>query len=755
MWRAATGVPDSDRRPTGPRQPVKAFALHQRQLQTRLSGDRSPALAEWGHLLHETAPAVRDDEFTPVLAERLAAVSRAGIDAHRLLRAASTEADLPDDHAAAALWWRISRHLTPAVATSVDDHHTLTPTWTAHLTTMLGTERARDLQDSPFWPALVTAVDHALARGHRLDTVTAMAGSLDPTIDVEPCQALVWRLSVLTDPPPALHDAGPGEPVDLAAEPMEGEEDGWWPPDGGTPLEAPAPTDPAGLHAAGGLEDAASADDPDHVHADLLAAALYRESMGVLEPTDAQIERMVARAAAWDHAVADQARLVQINTMAMNFYAAKVDAAWAGNYLDDRLPGWRDHPHIAAGYAPPGWTAVVDHLRARGVTDNELLETGLATRARTGNLIDRFRDRAVFPITHQDQILGFVGRRHPDLTDDNHAGPKYLNTAETVLFHKGAQLYGAIPALLEAGAAPVLVEGPVDALAVTLAGHGRYVGVAPLGTALTDDQAAQLATRSPRPIVATDADLPGRVAAERDYWLLAQHGADPMTLDLPDGNDPASLLHTRGSAALFNALEHASPLAQVLIDERLTNLPREAAIQAATRVTAARPPSAWVGHTAAIAERLGVDMDTVTGHLRTAATQWNSDPARAAAPHLTEIPAVRTRLEPTEDDVTSRWVALADQIDRRLTAQGDWPALAEMLQNVHDAGHNVHALTRRMVADAPLGRMPAQDLRYRLVVWLPEQGPSDGEKPAAESTIRRDAQHAPQSPARFATRSIR
>ncbi len=328
---------------------------------------------------------------------------------------------------------------------------------------------------------------------------------------------------------------------------MEDEEDGWWPPEGGTVLEAPAPTDPVGLPAPGGVDDDATVDDPDHVHADLLAAALYRESMGVLEPTDAQIERMVARAAAWDHAVADPARLVHINTMAMDFYAANVDAAWAGTYLDDRLPGWRDHPHITAGYAPAGWTGVVDHLRARGVTDDELLETGLATRARTGNLIDRFRDRAVFPITHQDQILGFVGRRHPDLTDDDHAGPKYLNTADTVLFHKGAQLYGAIPALLEAGAAPVLVEGPIDALAVTLAGHGRYVGVAPLGTALTDDQARQLATLSTRPIVATDADLPGRVAAERAYWLLAQHGADPLALDLPDGTDPASLLHATRS----------------------------------------------------------------------------------------------------------------------------------------------------------------------------------------------------------------
>lgn len=758
VWRAATGVPDSDRRPTGPRQQVKAFARHQRQLQARLTGDRSPALAEWGHLLHQTAPAVSRDEFAPVLAERLAAVSRAGIDAHHLLAAAAAEADLPDDHSAAALWWRISRRLTPAVATTVDDHHTLTPTWTTHLGTVVGTERARDLQDSPFWPALVTIVDHALARGHRLDTVTAMAGRLDPTVDVEPCQALVWRLSVLTDPPPALHDdarAGAGVPVDdPAAEPLPDEEDGWWPPEGDTSLEAPAPTDPVGLHATD-VDDAAKVEDPDHVRADLLAAALYRESMGVLEPTDAQIERMVARAAACDHAVADPTRLVHINTMAMDFYAAKVDAAWAGNYLDDRLPGWRDHPHIAAGYAPAGWTGVVDHLRHRGVTDDELLETGLATRARTGNLIDRFRNRALFPITHQDQILGFVGRRHRDLTDDDHAGPKYLNTPDTVLFHKGAQLYGAIPALLEAGAVPVLVEGPIDALAVTLAGDGRYVGVAPVGTALTHEQASQLAALSAQPIVATDADLPGRLAAERAYWLLTQHGTDPVAVDLADGADPASLLRAHGPDALIELLDNAHALGPVLINERLTNLPRNAAIQAATRVAAARPPSTWVGHTVGIAERLSVDMDTVTGSLRTAVTEWNSDPAQAAACHLNQVTEVRTRLEAREDDAPSRWVALANEIDRRLTRQSDWPALAEMLQNVHNAGHDVTALTRRVVADSPLGKLPAQELRYRLVEWLPEPDPSEHQGVATRSASLRDVRPAPTAPARITTRSFR
>lgn len=74
-----------------------------------------------------------------------------------------------------------------------------------------------------------------------------------------------------------------------------------------------------------------------------------------------------------------------------------------------------------------------------------MLATGVATTASTGKLINRFRDRVMFPIAHNDEVFGFVGRRHPDLTDADKGGPKYLNTADTPLFHKGAPLFGSRP----------------------------------------------------------------------------------------------------------------------------------------------------------------------------------------------------------------------------------------------------------------------------------------------------------------------
>ena len=105
-----------------------------------------------------------------------------------------------------------------------------------------------------------------------------------------------------------------------------------------------------------------------------------------------------------------------------------------------------------------------------------MIITGVATMASTGRLIDRFRNRVVFPIIHDGEVLGFIGRRHPDLSDIDRAGPKYLNTGETPLFHKGAQLYGVLQDQLSTGAIPVIVEGPMDAIAVTLASRGATSG---------------------------------------------------------------------------------------------------------------------------------------------------------------------------------------------------------------------------------------------------------------------------------------
>lgn len=349
-----------------------------------------------------------------------------------------------------------------------------------------------------------------------------------------------------------------------------------------------------------------------------------------------------------------------------------------------------------------------------------MTEAGVATPARTGRLIDRFRDRAVMPIVHEGQVIGFVARRNPDLGDDDKAGPKYLNTADTPLFHKGAQVFGLVPELNPDDATLVLVEGPLDAWAVTLATGGRHVGIAPLGTSLTDEQASQIAGLGRPLIVATDADLPGRVAAERDYWLLTQHGLDPTAATFPDGLDPADVLTRDGASALERALATARPLGDLLLEERLSNLTGAAALQDATQVLAARPPDQWTALIDTIAARLRFSPGKARARLAASVQAWNRDPRAAAQARLDEVSDVKARLSAAIPATpVDRWAALASEIDPRLSSEADWPALAAMMQLAHQDGHDVAAKVRRLVENEPLSDLPAQDLRYRLVAALP------------------------------------
>ena len=214
--RAAMQVSPEDRRPTGPVQLQKAARTWQQHLDRQVAGDRASALQEWGWLLNQLSPNLTTDPFAPMLADRLAALSRAGVDASQLLRSAiTTGGPLPDDHVAAAVWWRISRHLTPTVAAEADTGHTFTTVRSTRPTELIGADRADSLQASRWWPALVTAVDHALQRGWRLDDLIG-AASMPDAGPVDAAQALVWRISLLADPIPTEE---PGEPLSIAAPP--------------------------------------------------------------------------------------------------------------------------------------------------------------------------------------------------------------------------------------------------------------------------------------------------------------------------------------------------------------------------------------------------------------------------------------------------------------------------------------------------------------------------------------------------------
>ncbi|WP_137122034.1 MobF family relaxase [Segeticoccus rhizosphaerae] len=734
VWRAATLVDPADRRPTGPAQLQKAEATWQHRLNQRLTGGQLPAMDEWAGPIAKVAASAARDPFATVLAERLAAMARCGVDAPAVLRRAAAPGPLPDDHAAAALWWRINACLSPAVAERVGHDHALATAWTPQLPHLLGEHQAMQVQASPSWPSLVAAVDQALARGWTLHGLLGQGIHLDPGDDT--CQALTWRVSLLLNPVPDEYDyADPDaatpdmwNELEVSADSPETVTFG---PDPGvlSPVECLEPPFE--------LEDTSPVRPNDHDSAaqQLQLAALVRDTLGPLEPSDTEINQMLDRAVEMDLSPVSPERIAAINAMTLSFYEACLPGSWGADHLTARFgTDLARDPRLHPGYAPAGWTHLVGHLRRRGVSKQEMLAAGVASTARTGRLIDRFRDRVVLPIVHHGEVLGFVGRRHPDRTDQDQAGPKYLNTPQTVLFHKGAQLYAAGYEFLAAGSRPVLVEGPMDAIAITLATNRQYVGVAPLGTTLTQEQARQLATLhesgatdtsptddaqaeyDPWLIVATDADLPGQVAAERDYWLLVQHGLDPGHTRFPDGHDPADTLTLCGPAVLRDALRHAAPLANALVEERLTNLPPDRAPAEAARVIAARPSRFWLNDAVAVASRLAVGTAITDQDLLLGAQAWNSDPAKTAAAQLDKVIDARTRMQRADQrPAHERWAPLARELDSRLLAAPDWPALATIMEQARHEGHDVANLSRQFVADRALDNTPAQDLRYRLV----------------------------------------
>jgi len=228
VWRAATGVAEADRRPTGPDAPRVAVRRHQKTLDAqvqRVLGDPHAAAQRWAPLANSIDQRLVSDPYWPVLADRFTAADRAGIDIGRLAVDATGDRPLPDELPAAALWWRLSQHLAPSVldAAATGAPHTLRPDWTPALSEVLGDTVAQRVLADPAWPGLVTAVTHAthagwepaqvLGTAHELLLATLDEGTVLRPAEVAP--ALVSRVqALLTD---ARHDPTTAAANDEAA----------------------------------------------------------------------------------------------------------------------------------------------------------------------------------------------------------------------------------------------------------------------------------------------------------------------------------------------------------------------------------------------------------------------------------------------------------------------------------------------------------------------------------------------------------
>ncbi|KYF61437.1 hypothetical protein BE11_19015, partial [Sorangium cellulosum] len=216
------------------------------------------------------------------------------------------------------------------------------------------------------------------------------------------------------------------------------------------------------------------------------------------------------------------------------------------------------------------------------------------------------------------------------------------------------------------------------------AGQGAFVGVAPLGTALTPEQTLLL-RGGPTPLIATDADSAGHVAAENTFWLLAQHRFDPRRLLLPTGGDPAQLLEQHGPDALHDALATATTLqGEQMIRDRITFLtPADAALQIA-EILAARPAVTWQQHLAQVPEER-------TRHLLTRINAWTVTPVAAADHAREQTREMRRRLDQPAQD---RWQSWA--VATGVTGTPEWPEIATRLDELHHAGADTSLLARHL-----------------------------------------------------------
>ncbi len=259
--------------------------------------------------------------------------------------------------------------------------------------------------------------------------------------------------------------------------------------------------------------------------------------------------------------------LADIMEQATQFYRLQLKTAVAGtarDYLSGRGLGEAGQDRFEIGFAPPGWQNLWDHLTSKGVEEDLIFAAGLCKPStKGGKPYDTFRDRIMFPIRDpRGRCIAFGGRAM-DPSDN----AKYLNSPETELFDKGRSLYNHGPAREASGKGQPLVvaEGYMDVIAMTLAGFNATV--APLGTAVTENQLQLLWRISPEPIIALDGDKAGLRAALRliDLALpLLNAGQSLRFCILPEGQDPDDLIRTQGAGAMRSLIENSKPLVHLL-----------------------------------------------------------------------------------------------------------------------------------------------------------------------------------------------
>lgn len=236
-------------------------------------------------------------------------------------------------------------------------------------------------------------------------------------------------------------------------------------------------------------------------------------------------------------------RVFEANREAARFYFSTLYSAIGAKgleYFYSRGLSDRTIRRFGLGFADDNWTSLCSHLRSLGFKDNELVAANLAVQRRNGNgIYDRFTNRVMFPIIDlRGNVIAFGGRI---MTDEK---PKYLNTSDTPVFKKSANLFSLNNAKNSGTRTLILCEGYMDVIAVNQAGFVN--AVATLGTALTSEQAVLMKRYADEVIICYDADEAGQKATARAIPILRNAGLIIRVLSIPSGKDPDEFIRSKG-----------------------------------------------------------------------------------------------------------------------------------------------------------------------------------------------------------------
>lgn len=261
-----------------------------------------------------------------------------------------------------------------------------------------------------------------------------------------------------------------------------------------------------------------------------------------------------------------KSNLFDVNRKAAEFYREVLHSARgkaALKYLFNRGLNDRVIETYNLGYAPDGWNNLINYMKSKKVGAEILEQIGLAVKNKNNTgYYDRFRNRIIFPI--QDTIGRFIGFGGRTL-EDNPEIPKYINTNDNELFHKGKNLYGfyTAEADIRKNNSVYIVEGYIDVIKMYQSGIRNVV--APLGTALTEDQAYLISRYTKNVFLSFDPDEAGVKAAVRSISIFHRIGIDPLIISFPRGMDPADFFNTYTSDDFEYIVSSASPGTEFLV----------------------------------------------------------------------------------------------------------------------------------------------------------------------------------------------